>query len=284
MHAVSDTAESFRDVILRIYDNPFVAKIIAVILAIIVSFVLLALSRIVATAIKNKITRNFVLKGNKEVENVSALIGDIIFYALAMLSFFVSFSIVGINVWLILGGISIGVWFAFRQTLSNLISGIMIFTTKEYQPGSIISIEIDRKDVLGRIEEINMKDVIIRSFDFRRIVIPNSKFVTSNIKTYSLEKVLKLEIEVTVLLGNDIDHMLAITKDKVNSYPFVINKEYTQVLIDNFNDKTCKLKINFCFDPNSGVPTDIMKSQVQQWLINLYKEANKASAKISQPQ
>lgn len=98
MNTVAQTAESFRDVLIRIYENPFVSKLIAIILAIVVSFVLLAISRIIATAIRNKITRNFVLKGNKQVENVSALIGDIIFYALAMLSFFVSFSIVGINV------------------------------------------------------------------------------------------------------------------------------------------------------------------------------------------
>lgn len=140
----------------------------------------------------------------------------------------------------------------------------MIFTTKEYQPGSIISIEIDRQDVLGRIEEINMKDVIIRSFDFRRIVIPNAKFVTSNIKTYSLEKVLKLGIDVVVPLTSDVEGLLESTLKKVNSYDFVINKEYTQVLIDSFNEKTCKLKIYFCFDPNSGLPTDIMKSKVQQ--------------------
>lgn len=283
MHTVADTAESFRDIILRIYDNPFVSKIIAIIVAVVVSFLLLAVSRIIATAIRNKITRNFVLKGNKQVENVSALIGDIIFYALAMLSFFVSFSIVGINVWLILGGISIWVGFAFRQTLTNLISGIMIFTTKEYQPGSIVSIEIDRKDILGRIEEINMKDVIIRSFDFRRIVVPNSKFVTSNIKTYSLEKVLRLEIEVTFLLGDEIDNVLAVTKDKVNSYTFVIDKEYTQVLIDSFNEKICKCKISFCFDPNAGIPTDMMKSHIQQGLINLYKESQKKKIKIAPP-
>ncbi|MEI8092190.1 MAG: mechanosensitive ion channel domain-containing protein [bacterium] len=148
--------------------------------------------------------------------------------------------------------------------MSNLISGIMIFTTKEYQPGSIVSIEIDRKDVLGRIEEINMKDVIIRSFDFRRVVIPNSKFVESSIKTYSLESVLKLDIDITVELVADIEKILSITTEKVNSYAFVINKEYTQILIDSFNEKTCKLKVTFCFDPNAGLPTEVMKSKVQQ--------------------
>lgn len=174
-----------------------------------------------------------------------------------------------------MGGISIGVGFAFRETLSNLISGIMIFTTKEYQPGSIVSVKIDGTDTMGRIEEINMKDTIIRSFDFRRIVIPNAKFVTSSIKTYSLEAVLKLDIDATVNLTEDVDKILLATTEKVNSYDFVIDKEYTQILIDSFNDKTCKLKISFCFNPNAGIPTDIMKSRVQQGLIALYKGTQK---------
>lgn len=84
------------------YENPFVSKIIAIILAIILSFVLLSASKVLASYIKNKITKNFVLKGNKDVENVSALLGDVIFYTLAMFSLFISFSIVGIQVGLIL--------------------------------------------------------------------------------------------------------------------------------------------------------------------------------------
>ena len=84
------------------YENPFVAKIIAIVIAIVLSFILLSASKILANYIRNKITKNFILKGNKGVENVSALMGDIIYYALAMFSLFISFSIVGIQVGLIL--------------------------------------------------------------------------------------------------------------------------------------------------------------------------------------
>lgn len=135
--------------------------------------------------------------------------------------------------------------------------------------------EIDRKEVMGKIEEINMKDIIIRTFDFRRVVMPNAKFVNSPVKTYSLESVLKLDIEVIVNLTEDIDTILAKTTEKVNSYDFVTYKEYTQILIDSFTEKTCKLKVEFCFDPNAGIPTDLMKSKIQQGLINLYKEMGK---------
>ena len=148
----------------------------------------------------------------------------------------------------------------------------MIFTTKEYEPGSIVYIKLGRQEILGKIEEVNMKDTIVRAFDFRRIVIPNSKFVSSVIKTYSLESVLKLEIELNININLDIEKVIDITLAKVNSYDFVMYKEYTQVLIESFDQKICKMKVSFCFNPNAGIPTDIMKSKVQAGLIEEYKK------------
>lgn len=264
--------ETFRGFIIRMYENPFVSKIIAIILAIVLSFILLSASKVLASYIKNKITKNFVLKGNKDVENVSALLGDVIFYTLAMFSLFISFSIVGIQVGLILWGISIGVGFAFRQTLTNLISGIMIYTTKEYQPGSIVSVKLSGGEVTGKIESIDMKNIIMRSFDFKRVVIPNSQFVRSVIRTYSLESVLKLDIELNVDINLDIEKVIEAILSKTNSYDFVIYKEYTQVLIESFDQKVCKFKVSFCFNPNAGIPTDVMKSRVQAGLIEEYKK------------
>ena len=270
--AATTVKETFRDMVMRLYENPFVSKLIAVILAIVLSLILMSLSKIVAVYLKNKITRNFVVKGNKDIENVSALIGDIIFYVLVVFSLFIGFSIVGLQVGLILWGISIGVGFAFRTTLTNMISGIMIFTTKEYQPGSIISVKVPGGEVVGKIEEIDMKNTIIRSFDFKRVVIPNFKFVKSVIRTYSLESVLKLDIELNVDITLNIEKVIDLTLEKANTYDFVIYKEYTQVLIQNFDQKVCKLKVSFCFNPNAGIPTDVMKSKIQAGLIEEYKK------------
>lgn len=98
----SNTTETFRGLITRLYENPFISKILSVILAIVLSLVLMSLSKIVATYIKNKITRNFIVRGNKDIENVTALIGDIIFYVLVVFSLFIGFSVVGLQVGLIL--------------------------------------------------------------------------------------------------------------------------------------------------------------------------------------
>ena len=155
--------------------------------------------------------------------------------------------------------------------MTNLISGIMIFTTKEYQPGSIVSVKLGG-EITGKIEQIDMKNTILRTFDFKRVVIPNSKFVRAVIKTYSLENVLKLEIDLKIDINLDIEKVIDMTLVKVNTYDFVIYKEYTQVLIQEFDQKICELKVSFCFNPNAGIPTDLMKSKVQAGLIQEYKK------------
>jgi len=158
----------------------------------------------------------------------------------------------------------------------------MIYTTKEYQPGSIVTVKLGG-EIMGRIEQIDMKNTILRTFDFKRVVIPNSKFVRSVIKTYSLENVLKLEINLKIDMSMNIEKVIDLTLQKVNSYDFVIYKEYTQVLITEFDSKICEMKVSFCFNPNAGIPTDLMKSRIQAGLIEEYKKMVKESVASKSP-
>jgi len=152
----------------------------------------------------------------------------------------------------------------------------MIYTTKEYQPGSIVSVKLPGGEVTGKIEQIDMKNIILRSFDFKRVVIPNSKFVRAVIRTYSLEAVLKLDVEIIIDINLDIEKVIDVTLAKTNSFDFVMYKEYTQVLIESFDQKVCNMKVSFCFNPNAGLPTDLMKSKVQAGLIQEYKKLVKS--------
>ena len=70
---------------------------------------------------------------DKTLSQVSGLVYDITFYVLLIISLFVGFQIAGFDVGVILGGVSFGVGFAFREVLGNMIAGIMILTTKEFK-------------------------------------------------------------------------------------------------------------------------------------------------------
>lgn len=211
------------------------------------------------------------------------LLGDIIFYAMWFFSIYISFTVADIDIKLLMSGITIGVGFAFRQTLSNMISGIMIFSTSEYKIGNIIQLKMEW-DIFGIIEEINMKNVIIRTFDMRRVVIPNARFLKKAVKTYSAEEFLRLEVSVVVDINMDIPLVLQETLRVVNELPFILNKQYTQALLDSFDDKKAKIDVQIFFNPNSGLSAEYIKSLVQVQLLSVYKVIAKMGKSHDAPQ
>ena len=96
-----------------------------------------------------------------------------------------------------------------------------------------------------------MRHIIIRTFDLRRVVVPNAKFLKQPVKTYSEEETLRYEMEIPVDISLDIQKAIKLVQLQVNSFEFVINKEFTQVLAESFTDKIVKFRIIFSFDPNA---------------------------------
>lgn len=255
----------------QLYNNPFVHGLVSLLIGIFLSVLLIFLSKIVSIFIRNKISKNFSVAEGPSVKKMWVLIWDVVFYCMSFLSIYISFNVVGIDIGLLMWGITIGVWFAFRQTLSNMISGIVIYTTEEYKTWAIIQLKM-QWDVFGVIEEINMKHVIIRTFDMRRVVIPNSTFLRTAIRTYSSEEFLRLESEVILDIHCDANLFMQNILQIVNSFPFIVNKQYTQVLLDSFDDKKIKFKVQLFYDPNGWYSAEYIKSLIQVQLLELYKK------------
>jgi len=256
----------------KLYDNPFISWFIALLIAIFLSVILIIVSRIIAAIIKNRIAKTFVATQWENMKKMSVLIWDIVFYAMSFLSIYISFSVAGIDIGLLMWWITIWVGFAFRQTLTNMISGIVIFSTEEYKLGNIVELNMWGTQY-GVIEEVNMKNIVLRSFDMRKIVIPNEKFLQQSIRTYRPdEDFLRIEITAPVDVSLDINTVLQQTLNQMSAYAFILKKEYNQVLVDSFDDKHVKLKITFFYNPSAWYPAEVLKSVVQANLLELYKK------------
>jgi small conductance mechanosensitive channel len=279
------TAEVSVSLFQTLYSNPFVHGIISLLYAFVLSLMLILISKIIATFIRNRIVRTFWSKDDIAHKKMGILVWDLLFYLMSFLSIYVAFTIAGIDIKLLMSWITIWVGFAFRQTLSNMISWIIIYSTAEYKVWNIVQLSFEW-NVFWIIEEINMKNVTIRTFDMRRVIIPNSKFLGKAIKTYSAEEFLRIESEVVVDVNLDISHVIDETLTVVNAFPFILNKEYTQVLLESFDDKKAKLSVQMFFNPNSWYSSEYIKSLVQIKLLDLYKKLDKdaKSLKVSPPE
>lgn len=69
------------------------------------------------------------------------------------------------------GILAVAVGFASQQTLSNIISGIFIVVFKPFRVNDRLKI---RETLNGIVEDITLRHTVIRDFENRRIIVPNT--------------------------------------------------------------------------------------------------------------
>src|SRR5207249_11269776 len=67
-----------------------------------------------------------------------------------------------------IGGIALA--FALQDILENFIAGLIIQARRPFRRGD----EINTHDYVGRVEDVNLRNVIIRTFDGERVLLPNA--------------------------------------------------------------------------------------------------------------
>ena len=254
------------------FNSAFVTYSLKIIGAVIAIIVLVMISKVIANVIQRKILKWATVE-DKHIDKVGKLIHDISFYILVIFSFFVGFEMVGFDVWLILGGISFWVGLAFKEILGNMVAGIMILYTKEFRLGDIIEINADQT-YFGRIEEIQIRYTIIRTLDLRQVVIPNTTMISSTVKTFSAEPMIKLTVSATGGYDADTTKCVEIVKEAVSSCDFVKNKETMKVFLSAFLESSIEYKAIFDFDPNCGILQEIAIGQATQKIGDAFNKNN----------
>lgn len=262
-----ETSKTGNSEIMGLMDNVVVIYIFKIIGAIIVIFLLLMISKILANFISKRIIKS-TTTGNKHEDKIEELVRNIIFYILVIFSFFIGFEIVGFNVGLIIGGISFWVGLAFKEILGNMIAWIMILYTKEFKIGDIV--EVDK--YFGRIEEISIRYTIIRTLDLRQVVLPNIMLISTPIKTFSSEDLVKLTAIFGVHYNSDIEKVLKVVTDTINKFEYVKEKENTKTFVSEFADSYIEIKSFFYFDPKCGIIPEIAIGEINNSMNTAFNE------------
>ena len=98
------------------------------------------------------------------------------------------------------GIIGLALAFAFQDIASNFISGIFISFRKPLHIGDIVKI----KDYMGKVEEINLSDTTIKTFQGQMVIIPNKDVFQNPIENYSLLGKRRIDLIVGVSYGEDL--------------------------------------------------------------------------------
>lgn len=135
-----------------------------------------------------------------------------------------------------------------------------MLTNKEFKLGDVIVIDDEKKDYFGRIEEITIRYTVIRTFDLRKVIVPNLTLITKPIRTYDSEDVIRLELIFTIHYGSDVAKSLELIKEAVNGVEYVKEKSSTKVSVKKFAESGMDILVYFYFDPKSGMLIQSAKS------------------------
>jgi small conductance mechanosensitive channel len=167
------------------------------------------------------------------------------------------FKIVGHSLLAGAGVISIVVGIASQQSLSNLISGILIVVFKPFKIRDRITL---RGTLSGIVEDINLRQVIIRDNENNRIIIPNSVISSEIIVNLNLidSKCCKF-VEIGIGYDSDVDRALEIMKEEVLKHP---------LHIDNRTPEEIEKKLPFPVARVIGLADSSVTLRVWAWAEN----------------
>ena len=107
-----------------------------------------------------------------------------------------------------IGTAGLAVGLAMQNNLSNVASGAQIVLTSPFHVGDYLS--IPGENVEGTVSRIEMMFTVLRTFDNKEVVLPNTTITSSTVVNFTAMKTRRLDLSYSVSYGADLEKAKAI--------------------------------------------------------------------------
>lgn len=112
-----------------------------------------------------------------------------------------------------LGVSSVAIGFAFKDILQNWLAGILILMRRPFEIGDQIVVN----GFEGTVERIETRATIIRQYNGKRIVVPNSEIYTNSVKVITANDLIRSQYDVGLGYDQDRDKAMKILKETIEN-------------------------------------------------------------------
>jgi small-conductance mechanosensitive channel len=145
----------------------------------------------------------------------------------------------------ILGISGVAIGFAFRDILQNFLAGILILLTEPFR----IADQIVVGNFEGTVEEIKTRATAIRTYDGRRVVIPNSNLFTQSVVVNTAFDSRRLQYDIGIGYGDDIARAKTIILETLSTLDGVLKTPAPEVLVVDLAGSTVNLRARWWISP-----------------------------------
>ncbi|MGP8321825.1 MAG: mechanosensitive ion channel family protein [Methanosarcinaceae archaeon] len=211
--------------------------IFQVLTAIIILIIGLISTKVITFAFKKQL-RNTKLP-DIVVEFLARFLSSLLYVIVILLSV----RSVGIEVGSIVVGLSavIGLilGFGLQDTMTNILSGIWLTALRPINKGDVIATNGET----GTVDAVGMMATEILSFDNKFITIPNRLVWGSVIVNYTRMPTRRVDVDVGVSYGTDLDTAISIAMDTMKKHSLVLGDPEFVVVVKELADSSVNLQL-----------------------------------------
>lgn len=183
-----------------------------------------------------------IFQKSKMDETTTVFTNSLIKYGILILGLITALDSVGIKTSAVLaslGIVGLTIGFAARDSLSNLISGIIIFLDRPFVIGDLV--EVDGR--YGQVHRITLRSTRIVTVDGKMLAVPNVDVVNKTVTSYTNFPHLRLDVQVTVGVQEDLEKARAILLDLVSDPSHYMEEPAPSVVVRELNDYNVLLEL-----------------------------------------
>ena len=154
-----------------------------------------------------KMVRKLIVKAleRRNAEpSLKSFLGSLVDVLLKAMIIIMAMDVVGIKATsfiALLGAMGLAIGMALQGTLQNFAGGVIILLMKPFKVGDYI----ECGQFKGYIQEIRIFHTVMRPFNGRTIVIPNSELSNKSLINHTKEENIRLDVVASVAYGSDLE-------------------------------------------------------------------------------
>ncbi len=153
--------------------------------------------------IRRTVTHYFRRRGIKDIGTIG-ITTRLIHFLIMALGVGLAIHTIGINISALFAAgalFAVGIGFAMQTIAQNFVSGIILMVERVIKPNDILHVE----DQMVRVMSMGHRAIIARTLDDEDLIIPNSIFVQSTVKNYTLrDQLYRIRVVVGVVYSSDM--------------------------------------------------------------------------------
>ncbi len=190
-------------------------------------------------------------------EHASKLVARLSFIGVMAAGVLVALVVMGINPAALiasLGLVSVGLGFGLKDVIENFIAGLILIFQRPFVVGDVVVLG----DVEGLVEDVRVRDTVIRKYDGRQVFVPNASIFSQAVINNNSNRRRRLDFEVSIAYHEDLQSAMRVAAEALAGVKGTLEDPKPMVVAEGLAESAVSLRVYFWVDP---VQTNILEAE-----------------------